>query len=328
MRGRAWICADQIKGGILRKYVPIFASLMLLAIAGTVAVFHKNKEVVPTDGGEKPPSLGEFSSGADCTRLPQFLGRLKIPQPVLIDLSQKKFTGIALHYGQNHEETLHPEVWGKYEHFGTYALNEQGDIYLSPMPFISVRPTTFDLQKNIYKLDSKTGALSVFMRFDDVRPSATNPYGVISLAYDCEDQTLWVSAIDETDYQSVKGTIYHIDPDAKKILQSVEGFDALTILPLHTGKGRFLLAGSARDNALYATAITAGVLSSPPRKLLELPAANERIRKIRITGNNELELQAISFSYTLLAQSTSRDRTYYDATWDAASSEWKLEKRE
>lgn len=312
----------------MRKYASIFAPLLLLAIVGTVAVYHKNKEVVATDGTEKPPGLGVFSSSADCVRLPQFLGRLKIPQPVLIDLSQKRFTGIALHYGQNYEQTLHPELWGKYEHFGTYALNEQGDIYLSPTPFISVRPTTFDLQKNIYKLDTKTGALSVFMRFDDVRPSANNPYGVISLAYDCEDRTLWVSAIDETDYQRQKGVIYHIDPDTKKILQSVEGFDALTILPLRTGKGKFLLAGSAKDNVLYATAITSGVLSSRPRKLLELPAANERIRKIRITGDNHLELQAIPFSYTLLAQSASRDRTYYDATWDAASSGWKLEKRE
>ncbi len=326
--GRAKICAGQVKGRALRKYASILASLMLLAIAGYVAVHQKNKEIAVTDGGEKPPGLGGFSRSADCARLPQFLGRLKIPQPVLIDLSQKRYTGIALHYGQNYEQTLHPEAWEKYEHFGTYTLNERGDIYLSPTPFISVRPTTFDLQKNIYKLDTKTGALSALMHIDDVRPSASNPYGIISLAYDCEDRTLWVSAIDETDYQSQKGVIYHIDPGAKKILQTVEGFDALTVLLLRTGKGKFLLAGSARDNALYAYAVADGAVSPRRLKLLELPTVNEHIRKIKIAGDNHLELQAIPFSYTLLAQSASRDRTYYDAKWDVAASKWKLEKRE
>ncbi|WP_456412415.1 hypothetical protein [Thiolapillus sp.] len=312
----------------MRKYASIIASLALLAVAGYVAVQQKNRETAVTADREKPPGPGAFSPGADCARLPQFLGRLKIPQPVLIDLSQKRYTGIALHYGRNYEETLHPEVWEKYEHFGTYALNGQGDIYLSPTPFISVRPGTFELQKNIYKLDSKTGALSAFMHFDDVRPSANNPYGVISLAYDCEDRTLWVSAIDETDYQNQKGVIYQVDPETKEIRQRIEGFDALTVLLLPTGSGKFLLAGSARDNALYAYAIAEGMASSRPVKLLELPVAQERIRKIRIAGKNHLELQTIPFSYTLLAQSTTRDRTYYDAKWDASASRWKLEKRE
>ena len=256
------------------------------------------------------------------------LKEFKVTQPVSIDLSQHQFKGVAFLWGKNFSKVIHPKAWEVYEHFSTYALDEVGNAYLAPMPFISIKPTTFNLQKNIYRLDSKTGKLDIFMNFDDVHPSASNPYGIISLAYDCDDQTLWVSAIDESDYKSQKGVIYHVDVKSKRVLKRVEGFDALTITLLKTQKGKFLLAGSARENALYAYGIENKMLSQNAEKILELPFAQEHIRKIKVRGQNLLELQTIPFSYTLIAQtSEGSERNHYNAKWDSSSLTWSLVKK-
>jgi len=310
----------------MRRYFPIILSFMVIAIAGYVVISKKHNKNIATALKVQANNIGTFGVQRMCARLPQFLKDLKIPQPVVIDLSQKRYKGIALHYGKKLEKILHPKQWERYEHFSTYALDEQGNLYLAPMPFISIHPTTFNLQKNIYKLDTKTGKLSIFMHFDDVLPSAENPFGINAIAYDCEDKTLWIAAIDESDYQSQKGVIYHIDPKTKTLLQRIEGFDVLTMKIIKSKKGKYLLVGSARDNALYAYVVKNGQAAEVPEKLLELSSVNEHIRKIKIKSRNHLELQAIPFSYALIAQTAKKDRIYYDAFWNKKLQKWLVQK--
>jgi hypothetical protein len=299
-----------------------------LFIVGAIftTIFYTKKEQKNTAKIEDV-ALGIFNKKQACSSPPRFLQQLGIKQPVVIDLSQQRFKGIAFHHGKNMEKTYHPKEWGNLESFGTYALDEQGNIYLAPMPYISISENTFELQKNIYKLDSITGKIAIFMHLDDVLPSTNNPYGVYTLVYDCEDKTLWVATLDKTDYQHQKGVIYHIDIESKKILQRIEGFDALTLNILQTKKSKYLLAGSAKDSGLYAYTIDRGLLSSKPVKLFSLPNPNEHIRKIKIKADY-LQLQAIPFSYTLVAQATKEYRVIYDAEWDNSLSQWTLSKSE
>jgi hypothetical protein len=308
----------------MKKYLPIIASLLVVAGVAFVVINKKNSQTAESKIEEKF-TIGSFEKQRSCARHPEFLKQLKVTQPVTIDLSQQQFKGLAFLWGKNFSKVIHPKAWETFEHFSTYSLDEVGNAYLAPMPFISIKPTTFNLQKNIYRLDSKTGKLEIFMNFDDVHPSASNPYGIISLVYDCDDKTLWVSAIDESDYREQKGVIYHIDIKTNKVLQRVDGFDALTITLLKSKKGKFLLAGSARENALYAYVIANGKVVEPAKKLLELPSANEHIRKIKVRGENLLELQTIPFSYTLIAEtSANSERNYYSVKWDEVSSAWTL----
>ncbi len=309
----------------MRRYLPIFAALAVLAIAAYVVIQTKNRQEVSESQVERQENIGTFRKQKSCAKLPEFLKKRKIAQPVLIDLSQKHFKGIALRYGKKLNQVLHPKFWERYGYFGTYTLDEEGNIYLAPMPFISIEPVTFNLQKNLYRLDGKTGELSIFMHFDDVAPGAANPYGITAVVYDCDDRTLWVSSIDKSDYQSQKGTIFHIDPRSKKVLEKTEGFDALTLQIVRSEKGKFLLAGSARDNGLYAFRVNNGTLDPSPVKLLELPSAGEHIRKIKVKSKNLLTLQAIPFSYTLIAQSAKEDRTVYRAFWNEKTGTWAVD---
>lgn len=312
---------------MLKKYLPIIVSILVLGVVAILVINKKNSKSEPTV--KEKITIGNFNKTRSCAIHPQFLKQLNVTQPIAIDLSQQQYKGLAFLWGKNLSHVVHPKAWETYEHFSTYALDELGNAYLAPMPFISIKPTTFNLQKNIYRLDSQTGKISIFMHFDDVHPTANNPFGIISLVYDCDDKTLWVSAIDESDYREQKGVIYHVDVETKSILQKVEGLDALTVTLLKSEKGKFLLAGSARENALYAYGIEEGKLAQDSEKILELPSAQEHIRKIKVGGKNVLELQTIPFSYTLIAETsaTNYERNHYDAKWDSIHNIWSLAKK-
>ena len=310
----------------MKRLWPIAVALILIAGLATFVVVAKQHRRDSSDAHIW--NFGTFSPARACSRPPKFLRQMHIPQPVMIDLSQKHYTGIALRYGTNFTQVLHPKQWEQYAHFSTYTLDAVGNLYLVPTPYISIHPTTFTLQKKLFRLDTTTGRVSIFMTFDDVRPRPDNPYGLSAVTYDCKDQTLWVAAIDESSYRHPRGVIYHVDPVHRRILQRVEGFDALTLRMIHTHKGTFLLAGSARDNGLYAFDISAEKgLASTPHKILEIPNPNGRIRKISLQAKNQLELQTIPFSYSLVAQAAKEDRTHYLATWSSQKLAWKIEKK-
>ncbi len=305
--------------------LPIILAVTVVGGLFAVLVYKKNMQ---TDVHPETLDLGLFTSRQGCSAPPEFLHKLGIKQPVMIDLSQKRFKGIAFYHGKNMGEALYHRQWDQFEHFGTYSLDKQGNMYLAPMPYISITDNTFELQKNLYKLDSVSGQLSILMRLDDVKAGPENPYGIYSLVYDCDDHSLWVAAIDETDYQTQKGVIYHIDVNSKTELQRFEGFDAITLNLLKTNIGKFLLAGSARDDGLYVIDIKQQRIAAPPRQLLSLASAEEHIRKIKIKPGNQLELQAIPFSYTLIAEASAKYRSIYQASWDDNQNQWRVTKKQ
>ena len=306
-----------------KRYMPVFLSLSIVLGLGYAAVQKKQNDIQAVKAlvNEKK-NIGQFSTQTRCARTPQFLKSMNIPQPVIINLTQKQHKGIALHYGKRFSKVLHLKEWEKFEHFGTYAMDNQGDIYLVPTPFISIHPNTLDLQKNIYKLSSKTAEITKFMHFDDVHPSATNPYGLHAITYDCKDKSLWVAAIDESNYATQKGVIYNVDPIQKTVRSKMTGIDVLSMARLTTSKGEYLLAGSARDSGLYAYKLSQRGGKHEKIKLFKLPLPNARIRKIKVKAANLLEIQSVPFSYSLIAQSAKKDRIFYTAKWNEAEAKW------
>ena len=307
----------------MQKYLSIIITLLILLSTFYYVKTLKDKNM--STNLQRIENIGSFPKQRSCSRHPNFLQKLKIPQPIAIDLSQKEHKGLAFLYGSGLTKALHLKTWEKFDYFSTYALDPKGNMFLTPMPFISVKEKTFEFQKNIYKLDTNSGKLSVWMNFEDVHAGSNNPFGIISLVYDCEDHTLWVSALDETSYEVNRGVIYHIDIKTKKILQKIEGIDALTLQLIHSVKGKYLLLGNARKNELNAFEIKNNMLSSELITLVKLSNNNEHIRKIKIRGQNFLELQTIPFSYTLIAETSGGDnRKYYRLKWNDTNASWSL----
>jgi len=308
----------------MKKNIPIFLTLLVVITISVFVIVQKKEQQTEPLVAKK---MHNILSTKSCVKPPQFLKSLHIPQPVLIDLSQKQFKGIAFFYGKKFQKVLHAKQWETFGALGTYSLDKKGNLYLVPMPYISIEKKTFQQQKSIYKLDSQTGKLSIFLTLKDVFPSANNPYGIQAITYDCSDETLWVSAIDESNYQSQKGKIYHIDIKNKKIIETVSGIDALSLHIVNATNGKFLLVGSARYNKLYAYALNKNTkVQYPAQELFTLPLHTEHIRKIKI-HKEKIELQVIPFTYTLIAQTGKEDRVYYQAIWNKINKKWQFSKK-
>ena len=304
----------------LKKNISIFIALSIVIIGALWTIHIKNSKKIKE---EKTVNIGTFNKTRGCARHPNFLAKLRVPQPIAIDLSQQHYKGLAFLYGRGLSQAVHLKTWEAFDHFSTYALDPKGNMYLTPMPFVSVKEKTFAFQKNIYFLDTNSGNLSIWISLDEVKATSNNPFGVIALVYDCDDNTLWVSAIDESSYNKSRGVIYHIDIASKKIVQRVKGVDALSLTLLKSSKGKYLLFGDAQKNALFSLKIQDAKLESHAKKLLELPSLSEHIRKIKIRGKNVLELQTIPFSYSLIAQtSRGEERVYYKAVWNEREASW------
>jgi len=303
----------------VKRYIPILLSLILvIGIAWFVKELKASSRVV-----KQNESLGVFGRQQSCAKHPNFLQKLRIPQPIAIDLSQKAYRGLAFRYGRGLTKVLHLKTWEKFDHFSTYSLTPSGDIFLAPMPYISIKEHTFEFQKNIYRVDSNSGNLSIWLTLDDVKAGADNPYGITSVEYDCSDNTLWVSAIDESDYHTNRGVIYHIDIKTKKILERMEGVDALTIKLLSSNRGKFLLIGDARENRLYALEIKSSILQNRAIELFWLPTSQEHIGKIRIKANSRIDIETLPFSYSLIAETTEGDiRKKYSFEWSSKESRY------
>jgi hypothetical protein len=294
----------------VRRYFPIILSILIVFISFGVVYSIKNSSFEAKDSSSKKNyenrDIGSFIKSKTSVRFPIFLSKLKIPQPIAIDLSQQHYKGLAFLFGRGLRRAVHLKSWERFDYFGSYALDREGNIYLTPMPFISVKPYTFNLQKNIYKLDSRSGKLSIWLTIDEVNATSNNPFGIISVAYDGDSNSLWISAIDRSDYFHSRGVIYQIDIASKEIVQKIESIDALTIKLVETTKGKYLLAGLAKDNSLVALEIKDGRLSSKQIKLFETPNIEEHIRKIRVAGEKHLKVETIPFSYTLIAETGER----------------------
>jgi len=309
----------------MKKYFPILFALIILLLAAFL-LFFKNSPISSEPRQSKNVlDLGTFHKEKSCAISPKFLKDMHIPAPYLIDLSQKKYTGIALYYGKGLHKVLHAKQWEEYGHFSTYSVDKKGNIYLVPMPFISIKEETFLQQKSIYRLNSHTGIVTPFMTLDDIVPNKNNPYGISAIAYDCSDESLWVAAIDETDYRHEKGVIYHIDIKQKRVLNKIEGFDALSLTLMQSSKGKYLLAGSARNSGLYAFPISKNSIHTPAIALLKLPNATQHIRKIRVSHTNTLMLESIEFNYSLIVQTSREDRMVTYATWEEEGKKWKMQ---
>jgi hypothetical protein len=309
----------------MKKLLPVI-SLILVIFVGYLVVHKQQKDRVKI---QDKVLISSFDKPTNKQRMPIFLRNLKIPQPIIIDLSQLKYKGLAFLYGTNFHKAIHAKEWEKYGNLSTYTLDRYGNLYLIPMPFISIKKDTFNLQTNIYKVDSKSGHINIWVHFDDIKPNASNPYGLISIDYDSDDGIIFASAIDESTYQNQNGAIYVIDIKTKNIIQKIDGFDALSIKYLKDTDGKkYLLVGSARDNGLYAFGFENGKLAKEPIKILDIKNPTQYIRKIKIIAKNMLELQTITFSYSLVSRSTGNklDREYHIAT--LKDGKWEVYKKQ
>lgn len=223
----------------------------------------------------------------------------------------------------------HPS-WMKYGHMGPMVIDQDGFIYLAPIPFVNTLKNPSKKQNVIYRIDPNTGLMTSYLTLPMTsEPGPQNPYGVLGMGYDCNTKMLYVSSVYGSDRKNVRGRIYAIKTGtAPQIVDEIKEIDAFGMgIFLLNGK-RKLLYGEARSTELYMVELKEdGRFAGKPEWMLSLDGigirGDDRARKVRVAENGDLTVSGIEFYFNLIAP-TERQETPYTFRYDAQQSKWVL----
>src|SRR3981081_872925 len=152
----------------------------------------------------------------NCKATPAFVRSLSgfSPRRSFFSTSEIKKMGLVLveNKGTRDQPKLdyyqHPS-WKKGGWLAPIVLDETGNIFTAPAPFINVLNNPIRDQNVVYKVDAHTGMMDEFIRLplpDSL--NSNNPYGIIGMVYLCGAGVLYVSTIIGSDRFIERGGLY------------------------------------------------------------------------------------------------------------------------
>jgi hypothetical protein len=277
------------------------------------------------------PDRGHFKPGVvdGCRAMPAFIASMGLGGQVAIDTQQRGYTGLRLLQPQTGRTAQHP-TWDDAGHVGAFARDRDGNIYVAPAPEVSLAENPPELQNRIYKIDAKTGEMALWLELPAVNPpSASNPFGVMGLYYDCDTNSLYASSVAGSQPQQTAGRIFRIDIASQKIVDQLEGVDAIGVGIFNGVNNKRLYFGSARSSDVYSLPLDAkGNFTEDVRhefSLVSLPGGNSTsVRKFDFSsdrhGGYQMKAKELEFGFRLPAENNPSKRVYlfsYDPVTDA-----------
>ncbi len=206
-------------------------------------------------------------------------------------------------------------------------VDETGNIFTSPAPFISLVNNPVSNINTIYRVDAITGIMEEFIRLplqDSINPQ--NPYGIIGMIYLCETGTLYISSVAGSRLHEENGHIYAIDVKEKKIVDQMDHTDAMGMgISYITGR-RQLYFGNGRNSEVKAVTLNAdGKFSGKPEQAFTLdnlgPRGDDKVRRIRTDNNGNLIVHGIEFNFNLIAP-REKQESIYNFNYDEDEKKW------
>jgi hypothetical protein len=228
------------------------------------------------------------------------------------------------------KSSQHPS-WRQAGWLAPILIDQNGNIFTAPAPFISVLDNPLNNQNTIYKVDARTGLMDLFMKLP-LTDSTTeqNPFGIIGMVLLCEANILYVSTLSGSDRIHERGVIYAVSLETKKIIDKLTATDAMGMgISYITGK-RTLFFGTGRSSDVFSISLTAGgKFSGTPQKLMSLsglgPRGDDKIRRIRTDQTGNLIIYGMEFNYNLIPQREKKETLYF-FYYDMESKTWLLRK--
>lgn len=266
------------------------------------------------------PDRGPFKLGIAnaCQAMPAFINQTGIGAQVAIDTQQRGYMGLRLLNPQTRKTWQHP-TWDDVGHVGAFTRDNAGNIYVAPTPEVSLANNPPALQNRIYKIDTKTGEMSLWLDLPAVAPpSLSNPFGTMGLFYDCDTDSLYASSLAGSEARQVHGRIYRIDLASQQVRAQLEAVDAIGIGVFNGIEHKRLYFGSARSSDVYSVALDARGDFTPELRhefaLASLPEGNTTsVRKFEFVKKQEqyvMQLKETEFGFRLLAENNPRKRVY------------------
>ncbi len=257
----------------------------------------------------------------ECKRQATFLFKTTIdPQNAAFSTTEKKEDGITVIDVKNpNNKYIHPSWRGKGK-MGPLAIDELGNCYVCPIPFVNLLDAKRKNQNVIYKINAATGELTtIFTALKTSNTNTQNAYGFVGLFYDCTTKLLYATSINGSTRKSENGIIYCLDISKTPavLVDKFVNTDAMGIAVAKLNGQRKLFYGSTRDNNVYSIDISEnGKFVSNTKSLAFTlqglgPRGDDVVKKIR--GNatdNTLTITGFPFYYNLTAPTTVPESKY------------------
>jgi hypothetical protein len=220
----------------------------------------------------------------------------------------------------------HPS-WKKGGYLAPILIDQSGNIYTSPAPFINILNNPIANNNTIYRVDAQSGEMQEFMRLpaaDSINEQ--NPFGIIGMIYLCETGTLYVSSVAGSRLHKEDGHIYAIDLKSKSIIDQLDHTDALGLGISYAAGKRQLFFGSARNaDVNVITLNAAGKFAGKPQLAFSLQnlgaGGDDKVRRIKADNSGNLQVYCMEFGFNLIAAREKKE-TLYTFIYDESEKNW------
>lgn len=273
-----------------------------------------------SESTEAPTPNFKMGSAYWCRGIPPFVNNLELQQPVAIDTRQSRYPGVMIRELRGSQSYRH-ESWAQTGAVGPTVMDQSGNVYVIPVPSISLDINPVAKNQTIYRIDGQTGVMEPYLTLPKVANAPVlHPYGVIGLGMDCDTNSLYVSSVYGSDPKTQRGAVYLIDLNLRKVTDVLRDVDSIGLGVFNFPHEKRLYFGSARDSNVFSMALMPdGRFTDETARfeysLAVLPEGDTTsAKKIRFararTGRHEMLVDETEFGFRLTAQSTRTFKKY------------------
>ena len=273
-------------------------------------------------------ALAKMGSVVACQRSPAFSAELsKNGSELMGGTNVKGHIGYVMVNSTTGQIIAHPS-WDDAGYLGAFTYDKDGNVYVAPAPLASLELNPVEKQNILWTIDTKSAEMTQLIDLPPAKEfNQNNPYGLVNFAYDCDTNTLYAASIASSSPTEEIGRIFRIDIATKKVIDQLEGIDALSIGIFRGIKDKRLYYGSARTGVVSSVKLEEdGSFGTDKREefsLATLGNTTKRPRRLIFKTPDKLEIRAFPFNYSLNVTSENQD-TYYYFTYNAKSDNWTL----
>ncbi|MCU0507517.1 MAG: hypothetical protein MUC34_03790 [Anaerolineae bacterium] len=316
--------------------IPTLVTLALLIVVGLGLAFSLTSggPPQPPAAAVAAPTPGRVGPVDGCRAGPRFQDSLGLSDEAALTTALTNVKGLAIidPKGNDGQGSIYRhESWDDAGFLGPFVTDRQGDIYVAPVPLVSLVDNPPELQNRVYRIGSDDEAMRLFVELPPAQPpGGGSPFGVVGLAYDCETGSLYATSLAGSTAGQEVGRIFQIDLATGNIVSQIEGVDAMGAAVYNTPAGKRLFFGLARSPEVRSVPLDGeGKFAGQPQSEFNYAShtlgGRRTARRIRFGDAGEMKLNMTDFNFSLqVASRRMEDLLTYRL--DESSGKWAFDK--
>jgi hypothetical protein len=260
------------------------------------------------------PNMQGTLAALDCpVVLPNWTNKYQTKDTqLLFSTAEKELNGLYLQQINSKGELVNrfkEDSWKIGGTLGSFTFDKNKNLYLVPTPIIYIGNNPKQERQSIFKVDSETGVMTKWMDIEvpeeikkvDDNSYLYNTYGNIGITGDCKTNKLYVSSVQGSDKDKMRGRVYEVDINTMRSEAIITDMDCYGIYKVEdSSRGTYLLFGNTRESSM-------GLYDFGSKKIKNqelvinnpnVLKADYRVKKIRLKGDT-FEIGLYPFDYTL-----------------------------